>query len=424
MLHAVVHLSCCCWSVLAVSLPRTPRQDNVVNRLPREAEPVPSPPTAPSSPPSSACPAGKRPPDCQADCHDGTFGSNCSFICNCLASRSCNVTTGRCPDTCAAGFEGEDCLSPCKPGLFGLNCLFACQCANHSRHCDHVTGHCTAGCGPRGRDCSVSCVKGRYGPDCSKTCGHCHNGECHPTTGQCPGGCETGWTSDDCKTPCLVGMYGENCQHLCGRCAGGAPCNVSNGLCPAGCEAGYMMPFCRHQCRSEGVCWEDCSGQECWQNTHTSSLPNKRLVLILVPALGLLFVVLLVVQFLCYTHRHFLRSLLLSYRVHRSFRSVYGGARYRHSCAPHVKCFPSESSLDVHSKDTNPEGSAGQSDSGAIQLPGKEVLRHEPEDKDTSHGARQESQNDSLNYKPARETNSDNRTSKTPSGDPTATPGW
>jgi hypothetical protein len=42
-------------------------------------------------------------------CLTGTFGRNCSEVCNCLHGSTCNVTTGNCYGGCAPGWRGDDC---------------------------------------------------------------------------------------------------------------------------------------------------------------------------------------------------------------------------------------------------------------------------------------------------------------------------
>ena len=46
------------------------------------------------------------------------------------------------------------------------------------------------------------CVEGNYGSSCKKKCSarHCKQySACLPTTGECDGGCQDGWTGIDCS---------------------------------------------------------------------------------------------------------------------------------------------------------------------------------------------------------------------------------
>lgn len=47
---------------------------------------------------------------------------------------------------------------------------------------------------------SSECIEGRYGSKCLQQCpGHCRdNVTCNQVTGQCDGGCDTGWTGALC----------------------------------------------------------------------------------------------------------------------------------------------------------------------------------------------------------------------------------
>ena len=43
------------------------------------------------------------------------------------------------------------------------------------------------------------CEDGFYGLECSKECiGHCKDGPCNHTTGNCDKGCTDGWIGDNC----------------------------------------------------------------------------------------------------------------------------------------------------------------------------------------------------------------------------------
>ncbi|KAH3843798.1 hypothetical protein DPMN_117329 [Dreissena polymorpha] len=105
------------------------------------------------------------------------------------------------------------------------------------------------------RLCSVgvygSCVQGTYGTYCSETCGNCRNASiCNPTTGQCPSGCDVGYTGSMCKDLCPFGTYGNNCASLCGKCQYNATCFQFTGMCPnnGACEPGYQTGNCTTLC--------------------------------------------------------------------------------------------------------------------------------------------------------------------------------
>ena len=46
----------------------------------------------------------------------------------------------------------------------------------------------------------LACDDGYYGINCTLKCGNCsENAACNKTTGECPGGCSSGWKSPLCN---------------------------------------------------------------------------------------------------------------------------------------------------------------------------------------------------------------------------------
>ncbi|KAH3892707.1 hypothetical protein DPMN_016832, partial [Dreissena polymorpha] len=95
------------------------------------------------------------------------------------------------------------------------------------------------------RLCSVGvygrCVPGTYGTYCTETCGNCKNAStCNPTTGQCPSGCDVGYTGSTCKDN--VNECAQN------PCKNGATCNnLQNGY-SCKCTQGWQGLNCDQGC--------------------------------------------------------------------------------------------------------------------------------------------------------------------------------
>ncbi|KAG8145220.1 hypothetical protein E2320_013578, partial [Naja naja] len=105
---------------------------------------------------------------CSITCPPGSYGINCSLVCNCNNDGMCSPGDGSC--FCREGWQGTDCSIPCPSNTWGLNCNQTCYCANG------------AACDP----------DGTYGLNCSEHCDCDHADGCDPLTGYCC--CLAGWT--------------------------------------------------------------------------------------------------------------------------------------------------------------------------------------------------------------------------------------
>lgn len=46
-------------------------------------------------------------------------------------------------------------------------------------------------------------------------------------------------------TGCEIGTFGKGCSNRCtGQCLDNIPCNITTGQCDGGCASGYEEPFC------------------------------------------------------------------------------------------------------------------------------------------------------------------------------------
>ncbi|KAL3880534.1 hypothetical protein ACJMK2_032768 [Sinanodonta woodiana] len=163
---------------------------------------------------------------------------------------------------CEVIVEGE-----CQKGTFGDVCNATCgNCLYGNVSCDSTTGQCPEGCqtGWSGDKCKEGCKIGTYGYGCNETCGMCVNGNynCSTTDGRCKLGCTAGWQGENCKQKCSKGTYGDGCNETCGKCfRGNDNCSTNNGHCQIGCEAGWWSDTCKQPC-SQGTysygCNETC----------------------------------------------------------------------------------------------------------------------------------------------------------------------
>ncbi|KAL3879760.1 hypothetical protein ACJMK2_032046, partial [Sinanodonta woodiana] len=142
----------------------------------------------------------------------------------------------------------------CEVGSYGFNCNQTCgSCLNGNSSCSKISGQCSGGCqtGWMGKECKTECEVGSYGFNCNQTCGSCLNGNssCSKISGYCSGGCQTGWMGKECKTECNVGSYGFNCNQTCGSCLNGnTSCSKISGQCSGGCQTGWMGEECKTEC--------------------------------------------------------------------------------------------------------------------------------------------------------------------------------
>ncbi|XP_035688783.1 uncharacterized protein LOC118424341 [Branchiostoma floridae] len=182
-----------------------------------------------------------------AACGFGTFGTNCSGVCNC-GSGTCDPFRGNCTGgICAAGWEGEKCSQACGFGTFGASCSGVCNCGSGT--CDPFRGNCTGGicaAGWEGETCSAACDLGTFGHNCNGTC-HCGEDTCDVTTGQCPSNaCGPGWQGPICQQPCESGHYGVECTQTC-NCRQDEDCDHVTGMCPSGCPPDWAGEACQYR---------------------------------------------------------------------------------------------------------------------------------------------------------------------------------
>ncbi|XP_071117368.1 multiple epidermal growth factor-like domains protein 10 [Haliotis cracherodii] len=181
-------------------------------------------------------------------CGPGTFGSDCDNYCHC-DGEVCDYVSGICPSgDCLPGWQQDKCDTECIPGDYGRNCNTKCadrHCKTDNSTCDHVTGECVGGCltGWKGTDCTQKCLL-TYGDDCAYLCSDRHCSEsspCDHVTGKCERGCNAGWIDTDCTTECKPGTFGPDCSR-CGHCD--VTCNVGDGHCPGECLDGFTGDRC------------------------------------------------------------------------------------------------------------------------------------------------------------------------------------
>ncbi|XP_033097131.1 multiple epidermal growth factor-like domains protein 10 [Anneissia japonica] len=171
----------------------------------------------------------------------------CTGVCNnCYNGGVCDDETGKC--ICPPGFQGENCMTTCGGNRFGITCQIRCTrneadpkdtckgnqfCLPNPYGCDCVTGY-------TGLYCLTECDSGKFGAGCSQEC-HCLSGGCNRYTGECTGGCASGWTGSNCQIPsnCPVGYFGSACTLIC-HCHDNKECIRDTGVCSNGkCAIGY-----------------------------------------------------------------------------------------------------------------------------------------------------------------------------------------
>lgn len=126
--------------------------------------------------------------DC-LECPQGLYGRNCSNKCSekCFIYKDCNIKTGVCFGGCAVGWKPPLCNEECDDGTFGTNCRIVCGHCHKGQSCDKETGACPRGCEPRyeGIYCNKTCAISYYGPNCNLTCTSCFNQTCDSKSGLC-----------------------------------------------------------------------------------------------------------------------------------------------------------------------------------------------------------------------------------------------
>ncbi|XP_037562741.1 tenascin [Dermacentor silvarum] len=225
-------------------------------------------------PMSCSCAPGFKGPQCNQECEAGHYGADCLQRCHCAVEGDCDSITGECPKGCSAGWTGESCHiqgdSPttstksvptqkpsCPPGWFGKACSHRCHCAD-GEACDPSSGECPGSCQPGySRPTCAECLSGMFGDNCSLTC-HCWNGDqnCMPD-GRCHDGCAAGWTGERCQQACPTNTFGPDCAYECHCAEDSSACDPVSGTCSA-CEPGYQGLSCQEKCKA-GKYGENCS---------------------------------------------------------------------------------------------------------------------------------------------------------------------
>ncbi|XP_071117066.1 receptor-type tyrosine-protein phosphatase epsilon-like [Haliotis cracherodii] len=192
-------------------------------------------------------------------CGPGTFGADCNNYCHCDGA-VCDYMSGVCPSgICLPGWQPSKCDTACALENYGRNCYQTCSdrnCKGDNSSCDSATGQCVGGCktGWNGTDCTQKCIS-TYGDDCAhmcsaRNCSRTSSSVCDHVTGMCDKGCNPGWKDTDCTTECVQGLeYGSGCVGNCSarRCTGDSgTCPTDTGRCDSGCQLGWQGEDCAH----------------------------------------------------------------------------------------------------------------------------------------------------------------------------------
>ncbi|XP_048256440.1 receptor-type tyrosine-protein phosphatase alpha-like isoform X2 [Haliotis rufescens] len=206
-------------------------------------------------------------------CGNGTFGADCDNYCHCDGA-VCDYVSGVCPSgVCLPGWQPNKCDTACTLGNYGRNCYQTCSdrnCKGDNSSCDSATGQCVGGCrtGWNGTDCTQKCMS-TYGDDCAnmcsaRNCSGASSSVCDHVTGMCDKGCSPGWKDTDCTKECVQGLeYGSGCVGNCSarKCTGGSgTCPKDAGRCDSGCQLGWQGEDCARVC-SLGTFGVNCTGK-------------------------------------------------------------------------------------------------------------------------------------------------------------------
>ncbi|XP_065177608.1 multiple epidermal growth factor-like domains protein 11 isoform X1 [Sycon ciliatum] len=262
-------------------------------------------------------------------CPLGSFGDQCSQLCNCHNNATCDRETGC---ICTPGYRNSNCSDTCSGGKYGDGCAKTCTlCPKILDHhsCHHVDGRCQCAEGLFGHLCGRRCPEewnfiplqpsaattldgdstdalttsaatgttaapaassntstlpigstttaGTQLPattlppplfhSCQLCLCHRNNSHtCNESGGHCH--CKPGWTqASGCHAPCPTGHYGGNCTSKC-DCENG-DCNHVNGSCS--CFPGYHGHRCRKRC-VDGKFGLHCAHRcECTSGAETSA---------------------------------------------------------------------------------------------------------------------------------------------------------
>ncbi|KAH7962536.1 hypothetical protein HPB52_016763 [Rhipicephalus sanguineus] len=225
-------------------------------------------------PMSCSCAPGFKGPQCNQECDAGYYGADCLQRCHCAVDGDCDSITGQCSKGCSSGWMGESCHIPgdspttstksmptlkpsCPPGWYGKTCSHRCHCAD-GEVCDPSSGECPGSCQPGySRPTCSECLSGMFGDNCSLSC-HCWNGDQNcMSDGRCHDGCAAGWTGERCQQACTTNTFGPDCAYECHCAEDSGACNPVSGTCSA-CEPGYQGLSCQEKCKA-GKFGENCS---------------------------------------------------------------------------------------------------------------------------------------------------------------------
>ncbi|XP_060598182.1 multiple epidermal growth factor-like domains protein 10 [Ruditapes philippinarum] len=149
-------------------------------------------------------------------CKSGFYGETCTKTCPSGCNGNCSLSDGRCI-VCKPELFGEFCNSTCKDGTYGVNCSKLCQ--DVDSYCQEChTGENGIYCGCRKcNDTYYSVIPVGYNYNICILCPHnCKDKICN-TTGSCKEGCVRGKWGDECNTDCKTNCV--ECNQKDGKCS-------------------------------------------------------------------------------------------------------------------------------------------------------------------------------------------------------------